>query len=83
MIVDAILAAIFASIEALLGFMPELTLSAPASIPSDVGRMFYNASRLFPMTQMITIWGLMFTVKVALQVWDFLLFVYHQFWGAS
>lgn len=83
MIVDAILRAIFASIGALLTFMPEFELEAPAIIPSDLGRMFYHVSTIFPLGILLTIWGLMTAIKVALNVWDFLLFVYHQFWGAS
>lgn len=84
MITDFILNAVFSGIGALIGLIPAWSLptDGPGSVSSLVG-MLHTMNGVFPV--IITIWGILAVVslKLILQGWDAIVFVYHQFWGGD
>lgn len=82
MITDFVLNAIFSGINALLGLMP--TMSLPSSNPYSTWIVdVYELNRIIPVVLIGTFLVAFLTIRVAMQGWDFILFVYHQFWGSG
>lgn len=82
MITDFVLNVLFTGINALLSLVPSVSIP---SVGSDTNyyAALYNLNRIIPIEWAAICFVAYFGTKVALQVWDFIVFVYHQFWGGS
>lgn len=82
MISDFIINAIFGSINALLGLLPTWTLPNP-SIGDGITGLVYDMRRIWPITDFVTALIAFFAMRTGIMVWDFIVYVYHQFWGGD
>lgn len=83
MITDFILGAVFSGINALLSLMPAFTISPPGNTWSQLIYDIGQVNNIVPMLAIFTVASMLIGLRVALTVWDFILFVYHQFWGSD
>lgn len=83
MITDFILDAIFAGINALLTLMPSLSISQPPSAFQAILGDIQGVNRIIPIAAIAGVIGAGLATRIALTGWDFLLLVYHQFWGSE
>ena len=82
MITDFILGAIFGGISALISLIP--TWSLPSYGGSPVYLQFITqANRVFPLTEACLMLAAYLGLRVVLQSWDVIVFIYHQFWGSG
>lgn len=82
MITDFVLGAIFSGINALLSLMPAMTLPA-----LDERNQFFgivkDADGIMPIFEIAAGLTAMVAIRLLIQSWDFVVFVYHQFWGSD
>ena len=85
MITDAIITAFFGSINALLSLMPSYVL--PTELVVDrtliIGQYASLSNNIFPLVTIAKIAGLALAIKLLMFGWDFIVYIYHQFWGSS
>ena len=85
MITDAIIAAFFGGINALLSLLP--TYSLPVSITNGpglaIGQYATSIDEVIPLGTMVLITGLAFGLKGIFALLDLSVFIYHQFWGSN
>lgn len=82
MVTDALINAVFGGLNALLSLAPNWTLSPPA-YESGYLNIVYDFNKIVPIGDVVSALGIVLGLRVALQAWDFLVFVYHQFWGGD
>lgn len=85
MITDAIIAAFFGGINALLSLMPTYVLPEGLTVDRTliIGQYASLSNNIFPLGTIIQIAGLGIGLKLLMFGWDFIVFIYHQFWGSS
>ena len=82
MITDLILNAFLACIDALVSLLP--TINLPPLIPFDLIAQFsYSMNRVTPLGTVLQLMFVAIGIRLALQGWEFIQWIYHQFWGAS
>lgn len=57
--------------------------ASPVTLPSFVVYGYAWANRLLPLNEALAIVGVMLGAYALATAWHGILFVYHQFWGAS
>ena len=82
MITDAVLGALFGGISALLTLMPSWSFPTTSGGASYLAPLTY-AGHIIPIQTAATVFALLLALRVLLAGWDFVLFVYHQFWGSD
>lgn len=85
MITDFVLDAIFGGIGALLGLAPSVTFpdtSGGTSGAWGIG-IIHNMNNIVPISTAVSCLLALLALRVAMQAWDILVFVYHQFWGSG
>ena len=81
MITKWIIDAFMACLDALISLLPSWS---PPSIDSfSFVSIIYNANRVFPVITALLILGLIIALRLAMNLWDHAVFVYHQFWGSD
>lgn len=81
MITDAIITVFLAAIDSLFSLLPSWTLTVPDH--SDVFGYIILANNIVPVGTVATQIVLWIGLLLALRLWDFIAFVYHQFWGSD
>lgn len=81
MITDFILSAVFGGINALLSLAPSYTL--PTSSAGTAFQLMQSVNHIMPIADIGICIAAFITLRTALQGWDFVAFVYHQFWGSD
>lgn len=82
MITDKILNAFFGGINALLSLMPSFTMPTFGGA-TLLGQTVSQFEPIFPVGTVFAVIAAALVLRLALSAWDFIAFVYHQFWGAS
>lgn len=82
MITDFILSAIFSGINALLSLAPAMTLPTMNDQSSFFG-IVKEADGIIPIFEIAIGLTAVLAVRIGLQGWDLIVFVYHQFWGGD
>lgn len=82
MITDAIVGWVLAGLTALLTLLPTWTAPTGPSL-AFIGGAVNAGDKVFPMTQLV--WAILagFAVEALLRLWDFSIWLYHQFWGSD
>lgn len=80
-IISLIISAVVAAISALLSLFP--SFSIPTQGAADVGQLAGTLNQFLPMTSIAGAALAVLGVKVAVYVWNLIVFVYHQFWGSD
>lgn len=85
MIVDFIVTAFLAGLDAVLGLLPVVAIPAVAALgfAADFAGIVSGVHRVVPLGDVLVLLGLAVVCMVAMGVWDVSVFIYHQFWGAS
>lgn len=81
MIVDWIVTALLASIDAILGLFP--TWTWPTRALTSSLEFVGQANRVVPVATAAAMCGIYLAVKAGFAVFDLALWIYHQFWGSS
>jgi hypothetical protein len=81
-IIDVIVTAFLAALDALFSLLPSFNLPQPDDIPYVFGAIL-DMDRLFPVRTVMGIFGASIVVILAMRLWDAIVWTYHQFWGAS
>ena len=85
MIVDLVLSALFGGLAAVLNLMPSWTIPTPdtTSVGTFIGRSLLTINGVFPAYTLATCLGIVLALQLLLQGHDFVVWVYHQFWGSD
>lgn len=84
MITDFVLNAIFGGLNALLSLVPSVTIwDASSAADASTVDVIHNASNVFPLAFLVGGLLSLLALRIALDGWDFLVWVYHQFWGGD
>jgi len=81
MITGAIVSAILAALDAIFSLLPSWTPNVPTQ-----GAGFHNVilvNQVIPMYAMVQALLAYIALLLLLRVWDFAVFVFHQFWGSD
>lgn len=81
MITNAIVSAVLASIDALVTLLPVFTW--PVRVVSGVFLFMAQANRVVPIVVAAAMLAVFLVLKLAMNGWEFALFIYHQVWGSS
>jgi hypothetical protein len=82
MITDFLLNVLFSGINALLSLVPSVSIPDVGANQNYMSSM-YALNRIVPVEWTAIVILAYFSTKVSLQVWDMIVFVYHQFWGGD
>jgi len=83
-ITDLIISALLGGLNAILSLLPDYAL--PTVIESAglrLGTYAAKADALFPFLTVAQITGLALALRLLMSGYDFLVWLYHQFWGSS
>jgi hypothetical protein len=83
LITDYVLTAVFAGLSALLGLIPAWTLPTPASAGVTALGIVSNLARIIPLVAITEAFAALLALQLLLTGWDFVVWVYHQFWGGD
>lgn len=83
MITDFIIGAFVSGIGALLSLVPSVTIPDAGETFTQFAGVIGRANKVFPILVAVTCLGAIVTLKIALTAWEFIVFVYHQFWGSE
>lgn len=82
MLLDLLIAALTGIINAIMSLLPQFELPTP-DIDAGIFPTISALDNVVPVGDAVVILLLIITVILALYIWDFALFVYHQFWGSG
>lgn len=83
MVTDAILGALFAGIGALLSLFPTFTLPTIDGSHNQAILAVAQLNRVVPISTVIEALLAVLGVRLLLSGWDFVVWIYHQFWGSD
>ncbi|MDR1188132.1 MAG: hypothetical protein LBK95_11875 [Bifidobacteriaceae bacterium] len=85
MITEFILECLFGLIRGLIALGPSYTppVADAASQASMVGATASGLNSYAPVGTLALVLALLVAAKLALMVWQLVVFIYHQFWGSS
>lgn len=81
MITTAIVSAVLACLDAVFSLLPNFTLDLPGT--SDIWRNLELVNGVFPAVTLARQLTIYLSLLVAIRLWDFGVYVYHQFWGGD
>jgi hypothetical protein len=85
-IIDAIVTAFLAALDALLSLIPDLIADDYDDNGAFSNNVFFLTSqitRVFPLGFFVVGMVMFLTVTLGLALWDLTLWVYHQLWGSA
>jgi hypothetical protein len=84
-ITDLVVQGFLAGIGALLGLMPTVTFATAGSTASfqEFGAQMHYANQFAPVESLAVVGLALFVLRLAMQLWVLIVWIYHQFWGAS
>lgn len=85
MITDLIITAVLGGINALLSLMPnwQLPTATENGFGGQIGQYAAMVDEFFPISTIVQIFLSWLGLRLLLAGWDFIVFVYHQFWGSN
>lgn len=81
MIIDALIRFVQGMIDALMSFLPVYQL--PALETFEFLPYTQRLNRVVPINLAVTLLVASIALRIAFNLWDFVVFVYHQFWGSN
>lgn len=86
MVTDAIFGVLFSGLSALLSLLPVWSLPTATDSTGPLGsilRAIITVDAVVPIRTAATALAASLALLLLLYAWDFLVWVYHQFWGSS
>lgn len=83
MIIDWILTAISAGINALISLGPSITIPTWDATNTNATTIVMTLNGIIPIYALMVSFFAILAVQLLLQIWDLIVFVYHQFWGSD
>ena len=83
MITDFIIGAFVSGIGALLDLVPVISIPSPGENFASFTGVIGGANKVFPVFWAMGGITAIVVLKIALNVWDLIVWVYHQFWGSD
>lgn len=80
-IVDLIVSALLAGLDALTSLLPTVTI--PVGSQVHVGSLAVELGRVVPVAQIILGLSACIGLRLVMYGWDLVVWVYHQFWGSG
>lgn len=81
MITKLIVDMFMACLDALISLLP--SWSPPIFDPFSFISIAFNANRVFPVATALLLLAAIIVLRLAMNLWDHAVFVYHQFWGSD
>lgn len=86
MVTDFLLGILFGGLNSLLSLLPSWSLPAPPDAREGTNTMVQaltTVASIVPLQQVVIATSAAVALVLLLYAWDFLVWVYHQFWGSS
>ncbi|MBN9326848.1 MAG: hypothetical protein BGO38_05350 [Cellulomonas sp. 73-145] len=84
MITDALISAALGALSALIGLFPATgPVTLGQSTSTTVIGWTAAANSFIPLQALITVIGVLLALQLALYLWDFAVWIYHQIWGSD